>query len=249
VTNSYVGSELNTEVHTNHPSFTLYILTPSRSTSSGCFPPWEVATLRDFLEFLGTQLSRLSFTSNIHGVAIDLHVLFRELAINPPVISFSGLRDFDWGPVTVPIQVDGRAQSQRTNLNCSYLETAVWFLFEDSGLIAQYDVTFRRLAWANDYTKSFIKPLLVEELGSLVDNCDDVDDLMHLRAAIDVCREHELHCLGPNQQYNSTQACIDYIYRKTPMGKVYEWGGNSGESYFLCRHPALTKPPCVHSHV
>jgi hypothetical protein len=110
----------------------------------------------------------------------------------------------------------------------------VWFLFDnESGLIAQYDITFRRLAWAVDYIKPFLKPQLVEELGSIADNCEDVEDLMHLRAAIDVCREHEIYCHGADQQYESTQACIDYIYRKTPMGKIYEWGGDSGKLRFL----------------
>jgi hypothetical protein len=165
---------------------------------------------------------------------IDLHILYSELAINPPVISFSSLRNFNWGPVTVPVQTDSRAQSQRTNWDFTYLETAVWFLFDDvpSGLIAQYDITFRRLAWVIDYVKPFIKPQLVEELGSLADNRDDVDDLMHLRAAVDVCQEHELHCLGANQQYESTEACIDYIYRKIPFGKAYEWGGDTGKPFF-----------------
>jgi len=151
-----------------------------------------------------------------------------ELAINPPVISFSSLRNFDWGPITIPIQID------------------VWFLFDnESGLVAQYDITFRRLAWAFDYLKPFLKPQLVEELGSLADDCEDVDGLMHLRAAIDVCREHETHCLGANQQYESTQACIDYIYRKTPFGKVYQWGGDSA----MCRyiHKGMIKyRPAVH---
>ena len=115
----------------------------------------------------------------------------------------------------------------------------MWFLFDrDSPLIAQYDITFRRLAWAIDYIKPFLKPQLIEELGSIAGNCTDVDKLMHLRAAIDVCREHELHCLGTDQQYESTQTCIDYIYRKTPMGKVYEWGGDSGGPPF----PALRMP-------
>jgi len=166
----------------------------------------------------------------------DLCIQCRELAINPPVISFSSIRSFDWGPVTIPIQIDGMAQSQRTNSRFTHLETTVWFLFDnESGLIAQYDITFRRLQWAIDYLKPFLKPQLVEELGSMADNCDDVDDLKHLRAAIDVCREHELHCLGADQQYESTQACIDYIYHKTPLGKVYEWGGNTGKLFFL--HP------------
>ena len=106
----------------------------------------------------------------------------------------------------------------------------MWFLFDNaSGLIAQYDITFRRLEWAWDYIKPFLQPLLVKELGSLADNCTDVDDLMHLRAAIDVCAQHELYCTGSLQQYNSTQACIDHIYHQTPMGKVYEWGGDSGK--------------------
>ena len=110
-----------------------------------------------------------------------------------------------------------------------YLEVTVWFLFDnESGLIAQYDITFRRLAWAIDYVKPFLKSQLVEELGSIVDDCEDIDDLMHLRAAIDVCREHDAYCLGANQQYESTQACIEYIYHKTPLGKAYEWGGDTG---------------------
>ena len=117
----------------------------------------------------------------------------------------------------------------------------MWFRFDnESGLIAQYDIAFRRFTWANDYIKPFIKPQLVEELGSLADCPDDVDNLMQLRAAIDVCQEHEVHCVGANQQYESTEVCIDYIYRKTPMGKVYEWGGDSGEPPFLCRRSALS---------
>ena len=128
----------------------------------------------------------------------------------------------------------------------------MWFLFDDTGLIAQYDITFRRLAWAIDYLKPFLKPQLIEELGSVADNCDDVDKLMHLRAAIDVCREHELHCLGDNQQYETTQECIDYIYRKTPMGQVYEWGGDSGKStsLILATFSAHTrKQPCVDTYI
>jgi len=110
----------------------------------------------------------------------------------------------------------------------------VWFLFDnESGLIAQYDITFRRLQWTIDYLEPFLKPQLVEELGSIADKPGDVDDLKHLRAAIDVCQEHELHCHGADQQYESTQACIDYIYHKTPLGKVYEWGGDSGELFYL----------------
>lgn len=68
----------------------------------------------------------------------------------------------------------------------------------------------------------------------MADGCKDDDDLMHLRAAIDICNVHETYCNGTNQQYESTQACMDYIYQKVPFGKVYEWGGDTGEP------PALT---------
>ena len=128
----------------------------------------------------------------------------------------------------------------------------MWFLFDnESGLISQYDITFRRLQWAVDYVKPFLKPQLVEELGSLVDDCDDIDDLKHLRAAIDVCREHETYCHGADQQYESTQACIDFVYRNTPLGKVYEWGGNTGKLTFLnlttfnAYESGLYAQPCV----
>jgi len=122
----------------------------------------------------------------------------------------------------------------------------VWFLFDnESGLIAQYDIVFRRLAWAFDYVKPFLRPQLVEELGSMADGCKDDDDLMHLRASIDICREHETYCHGADQQYESTQACIDYIYQTVPFGKVYEWGGDSA----MCRyiHKGMIKyRPDVH---
>ena len=174
------------------------------------------------------------------------------MAINSPIVSFSSLRNFDWGPIVLPVQIDGRAQSQRTISNLSYPETAAWFLFDnESGLISQYDITFRRLEWVSDYIRPFLKPQLVEELGSLVDNRDDIDDLEHLRAAMDVCREHETYCHGDDQQYESTQACIDFVYRKTPMGKVYEWGGNTGKLNFLnlatfnAYESGLYVQPCV----
>ena len=126
----------------------------------------------------------------------------------------------------------------------------MWLRFDnESGLIAQYDIAFRRFMWANEYIKQFIKQQLVEELGSLADNPDDVDDLMHLRAAIDVCQGHEVHCVGANQQYGSTEACIDHVYHKIPLGEVYQWGGDNGEPSSLCRRSMLTKSHCVDSHV
>jgi hypothetical protein len=109
----------------------------------------------------------------------------------------------------------------------------VWFLFDQSGLIAQYDIVFLRLAWAFDYVKPFLRPQLVKELGSLADGCKDDDELMHLRAAIDICKAHEAYCHGADQQYKSTHACIDHIHHKVPFGKVYEWGGDTGEPPFL----------------
>jgi len=210
----------------------------------------EVAAQINYTGFTPDVVGRVDVTNAYEGAELNTEYIFglfssvgsgnttrllgipgnstvTELAINPPVISFSTLRNFDWGPVTIPIQID------------------VWFLFNDSGLISQYDITFRRLAWAIDYLKPFLKPQLEAELGTAGKNCSDVDDLMHLRAAIDVCREHETYCVGPYQQYNSTQECIDYIYRQTPMGKVYEWGGNSA----MCRyiHKGMIKfRPNVH---
>ena len=126
----------------------------------------------------------------------------------------------------------------------------MWFRFDnESGLIAQYDFIFRRSAWANEYIKPFIKPQLVEELGSLADNPDDVDDLMHLRAAIDVCQGHEVYCVGANQQYGSTEACIDHIYHEIPLGKIHQWGGDNGEPPFLCLRSLLMVSLCMDSHV
>lgn len=133
-----------------------------------------------------------------------------------------------------PFRLTVRLGLGEKNFKFSHLETPVWFLFDnESGLIAQYDIVFRRLAWAFDYVKPFLRPQLVQELGSMADGCKDDDDLMHLRASIDICREHEIYCHGADQQYETTQACIDYIYQTVPFGKVYEWGGDSGEPSVL----------------
>ncbi|KAF9652758.1 hypothetical protein BDM02DRAFT_3183436 [Thelephora ganbajun] len=179
-------------------------------------------------EYIFGLFSSVGNSNTTRLLGVPGNTTLTELAINPPVISFSSLRNFDWGPVTIPIQID------------------VWFLFDnESGLIAQYDITFRRLAWAIDYLKPFLKPQLVKELGSMADKCKDIDDLMHLRAAIDVCREHEVYCHGALQQYESTQVCIDYIYHKTPLGKIYEWGGDTA----MCRyiHKGMIKyRPTIH---
>lgn len=69
----------------------------------------------------------------------------------------------------------------------------------------------------------------MEEVGSLADNSTDVDDLIHLRAAIDVCQQHDIYCTDSLQQYDSIQACIDYVHHQIPMGAVYEWGGDTGK--------------------
>jgi len=179
-------------------------------------------------EYIFGLFSSVGNSNTTRLLGVPGNATITELAITPPIISFSSLRNFDWGVITIPIQID------------------VWFLFDnDSGLIAQYDITFRRLEWAWDYIKPFLQPQLAEELGSLVNNCSDVDGLIHLRAAIDICQQHELYCTGSLQQYNSTQACIDFIYRQTPFGKVYEWGGDTA----MCRyiHKALISyRPTVH---
>ena len=125
----------------------------------------------------------------------------------------------------------------------------MWLLFDkDSGLIAQYDMSFRRLEWAWDYVKPFLLPQLVKELGSLADNGTDVDDLVHLRAAVDICEQHHLYCTGDLQQYNSTLACIDYIYHQKPMGKVYEWGGDTGKQVSL-NSSSSKCPTLITTHV
>ena len=112
-------------------------------------------------------------------------------------------------------------------------------------------MSFRRLGWAWDYVKPFLQPQLVEEVGSLADDPTDVDDLIHIRAAVDICQQHELYCTGPLRQYNSTKACIDYIHHQKPLGKVYEWGGDTGKqtSRTSSLGPVLTIIPRTRSYV
>lgn len=46
----------------------------------------------------------------------NLWIHCRELAITPPIISFSSIRSFDWGPVTIPIEVGGTVQFRNSKL-------------------------------------------------------------------------------------------------------------------------------------
>jgi hypothetical protein len=152
------------------------------------------------------------------------------MAINPPVASFSVIREFDWGPITIPVQIDGQYRTQFAPQSPNpHLCHLVWFLFDNSsGRISQYDITFRRMTWAFDYVLPYLRPALAAEPDLADINPNDIDALVHMRAAIDICNGHQQYCVGDLQQYNSTKECVDYIYRQTPLGKVYQWGGDTG---------------------
>ncbi|KAJ7113755.1 hypothetical protein C8R46DRAFT_1154709 [Mycena filopes] len=64
---------------------------------------------------------------------------------------------------------------------------------------------------------------LIVELGLPADTSDTV--ALQTRAAIDICSTHE-YCLGPNQQYNSTKSCMDFVLHQIPFGE----GGRAGRT-------------------
>ena len=109
VTNSYEGRELNTEVH-----IVVHHLRCAFSRSLTVHL-WALFFRGEYQHYEAPRSPRKCHDHVRPSSAPDrlattnLHIYYRELAINPPLISFSSLRSFNWGPVTIPIQIDGTA--------------------------------------------------------------------------------------------------------------------------------------------
>lgn len=94
------------------------------------------------------------------------------------------------------------------------------------GKIIQYEATLVRGSWAFAYIIPKLIPRIAAELGE--DPNSDPIALVTKRAAIDICTAHELYCTGENQQYDTTDECMDFIMHQRPFGEVWQAGGDTG---------------------
>ncbi|KAF7367647.1 Secreted protein [Mycena sanguinolenta] len=158
-------------------------------------------------------------------IGVPLNGTLVDLVIENNLMIVTTLRDFNW---TVAI------------------EPALWqlkFLFNDEGLVTQYDAILYRAdaLFANVLPK--VAQAAIKELNLPPATSPTV--ALQTRAATDICAGHAAYCTGANQQYNSTQACMDFVMNKIPLGEIWQGGQNTA----ICRYvhtPMLQLRPTVH---
>ncbi|KAL1413236.1 hypothetical protein Q8F55_000989 [Vanrija albida] len=130
-----------------------------------------------------------------------------------------------------------------SKLNLHYpVQIDAWMLFNEQKEVQQYDVSFRRWAWAVDNLAPKILPQMAQ-YANITNTTDPAQILTRYSTPI-ICGAHEIYCKGDNQQYKSYSDCVSFI-SKTPLGTFYRMG----EDNILCRSlhvPMLPLRPSVH---
>ncbi|GFF54192.1 hypothetical protein IFM61606_07185 [Aspergillus udagawae] len=106
-----------------------------------------------------------------------------------------------------------------------------WIEWDAQKKIVQYDATFR---WFG-----FLLDALLKAQAARMNTTDPaaVQAALTQQLASTICQTHEDYCKGADQQYESKDACIDYLTTKTRFGQAFELGRDT----LLCRE--------VHEHM
>ncbi|KAJ7906802.1 hypothetical protein B0H13DRAFT_2333150 [Mycena leptocephala] len=148
------------------------------------------------------------------------------LVVQGNTIFTSLIVTFNWTVEIIPVQFN------------------VAFMFNDAGKVIEYDAVLVRSNWILPLVLPKMVPRLAEELGLPVST--DPLFLATKRAAIDICSAHDQFCTTPDlTQYNSTNACLDFIMNQVPFGDIWQAGQNTGICRYL--HAAMvSRRPSVH---
>jgi len=118
-------------------------------------------------------------------------------------------------------------------------------MFNEQGQVKQYDVAFRRWAWATDTIAAKLLPQM-RAYANLTTTDPSVIFTEFMIPAI--CGTAQKYCTGANKQYDSYDACAAFI-RSRPVGQLYRMG----EDNIACRNlhvPMVPYRPSVHcSHL
>ncbi|KAJ7098446.1 hypothetical protein C8R43DRAFT_1141495 [Mycena crocata] len=189
---------------------------------TGTFPGRELNTEYIFGLFSGLATGTSGGTPLI---GIPLNETIIDLVVENNIVIATTLRDFNFTVATIPVQFQFK------------------FMFNDEGNVTQYDGTIFRssAAFANIWPK--VAKAVIAELNLPANTSNTL--ALQTRAALDICSQHEAHCLSADQQYNSTDQCIDFVLNTIPLGEVWQGGQNSA----WCRYihtPMLPFRPAVH---
>lgn len=100
------------------------------------------------------------------------------------------------------------------------------------GKVVQYDAQLVHSSWAFATVLPKLVPIIAQELGETNNTNLNATALIGKKAAIDICSAHEQYCTGSNQQYNSTDECMEFI-QNIPFGDIWQAGQNTGARSFL----------------
>ena len=118
-----------------------------------------------------------------------------------------------------------------------------WIQWNDDGKIVRYDATFR---WFDHLIET-----LFGAMGKKLNTTSEEQIAEHISQVLaqTICKTHEENCHGENQQYESTDQCLDFLLNQTRFGKPFELGRDT----LLCRevHELMVKyRPEIHcSHI
>ncbi|KAH7337904.1 hypothetical protein BKA66DRAFT_577429 [Pyrenochaeta sp. MPI-SDFR-AT-0127] len=186
---------------------------------------------------------RVDITRNFDGAELNTEYLF-GLFTDPKAISLVGVPiSYE---ITEFVAYDRvAAASTIVTFNATTFQRIVpvtidtFIAWNDERKIWQYDATFRWFGYLLDTllaaVASDIKATSPDQAIGYVTNT----------LADSICRTHQNHCTGENQQYSSSEACLKYLTQTVRFGKAHELGQNT----LLCRsvHEQMVQwRPAVH---
>nr|XP_019015057.1 uncharacterized protein I206_01145 [Kwoniella pini CBS 10737]OCF53838.1 hypothetical protein I206_01145 [Kwoniella pini CBS 10737] len=109
-------------------------------------------------------------------------------------------------------------------LNTTYpMELEAFLTINDKKQITQYDLIFRRWAWATDTIIPQLTPYMAQLLGMSNDNSTLT---LHQFLAYSSCTQTMGYCIGTNSQYDSLMECVANT-TSLPTGQFYRVGENN----------------------
>ncbi|KAJ6460136.1 hypothetical protein C8R47DRAFT_1161294 [Mycena vitilis] len=176
-------------------------------------------------EYLFGMFSSFGNDGHTSLIGVPLNQTITQLVIQGNTIFTSLIVTFNWTVEIIPVQFN------------------VAFMFNDAGKVTQYDAVLVRSSGILPLVLPKMIPRLAEELSLPLST--DPTLLVTKKAAVDICAAHEQFCTGSLAQYNSTNACLDFITYRIPFGDIWQAGQNTGICRYL--HTAmLSRRPAVH---
>ncbi|KAJ3752277.1 hypothetical protein EV360DRAFT_55502 [Lentinula raphanica] len=182
----------------------------------------------EFLFGLFYQDTLLASTTQLIGIPTGMTI--QSAVVEPPVVAVSYISDMAYPTtnLTVPLQID------------------MFMAFDDDTMkVVSYDAILRRIDDLMAYTSPLLAPQIAKELNSTSTN---VTELTILKTAADVCAVSSLYCTGENQQYESQDACLDFM-SALPFGESWQGGMNTGWCRYIHKNLVQYRPDVHCPHI